>query len=239
MMNDIVLDSGALLIISIATALTLISFAISRWLAARAGHHPLVNPILLAAVLVIGGLFLIQMNYPTYREGAEPLRWFMGPAIVALALPIWRERERLRTRPMAIALGIIFGATVGAALGIAAGTLFGLPIKIVLALAPKTTTSPFAIKIMEQLGGSSTLAAIFVILSGAVCAMLLPSLLTLVGVRDPAARGLALGSAGHIVGTQRATTESPISGSLAALAMALTGIATAVIVPILWYFVSR
>jgi putative effector of murein hydrolase len=238
MMSDTVLDSGALIIIAIATVLTLAAFAFTRWLAVRADHHPLVNPILLAAALVIGGLFLIHMNYPTYREGAEPLRWFMGPAIVALALPIWRERARLRTRPLAIALGILFGATVGAVLGIAAGILFGLPTKIVLALAPKTTTSPFAIKIMDELGGSATLAAIFVILSGGVCALLLPSLLTLVGVRDPAARGLALGCAGHIVGTQRASTESPISGSLAALAMALTGLTTAVIVPILWYFVS-
>jgi putative effector of murein hydrolase len=217
-----------------ATVLTFAAFAFTRWLGTKSSHHPLVNPILLAALLVLLGLRAAGMDYRIYRIAAEPLRWLLGPAIVALALPIWRERARLKAHAVAIALSIICGATIGAGLGIAAATLLGLPPHLVLALAPKTTTSPFAIKIMEQLGGNATLAAVFVILSGAVAAMLLPGLLTLCRIREPEARGLALGGAGHIVGTQRAATESPVSASLAALAMALTGLATAIIVPVAW-----
>ncbi len=217
-----------------ATALTLVAFAFTRWLGTRSGHHPIVNPILLAAALVLGVLAMMKIDYPTYKASAEPLRQLLGPAIVALALPIWRERARLQAHAKAILIAILGGATIGAALGIAVSVALGLPQQTVLAMAPKTTTSPFAIKVMEQLGGSPTLAAVFVILSGGICAMMLPSLLTLLGIRDPEARGLALGGAGHIVGTQRAATESPISGSLAALAMALTGLATAAIVPLMW-----
>jgi putative effector of murein hydrolase len=220
-----------------ATVLTLAAFALTRWLGARSGHHPLVNPILLAAALVLAGLYAASMDYRVYRIAAEPLRWLLGPAIVALALPIWRERHRLRAHAVAISLSVLGGATLGAGLGIGAALALGLPQQLVLALAPKTTTSPFAIKIMEQLGGSPTLAAVFVILSGAVSAIFLPGLLTVAGIRQPEARGLALGGAGHIVGTQRAATESPVSGSLAALAMALTGLATAVIVPVAWRFI--
>ncbi len=224
----------AILTVLLATVLTLGAFALTRWLGRRSGHHPLVNPILLAAALVLAVLWFARIEYPVYRAAAEPLRWLLGPAIVALALPIWRERARLRQHFVAISLAVVGGAVAGAALGIAAGLLLGLPLQLVLAIAPKTTTSPFAIKIMEQLGGSPTLAAVFVILSGAVSAMFLPGLLTLAGIRDPAARGLGLGVSGHIVGTQRAATEHPLSGSLAALAMALTGLATAVIVPVAW-----
>ncbi len=218
----------------LASLLTLGAFAITRWLGAKSGHHPLVNPILLAALLVLAVIYGAGSDYTRYRAAAEPLRWVLGPAIVALALPIWRERARLKAQARAITLTIISGAGLGAGLGIGAGALLHLPLPVTLALAPKTTTSPFAIKIMEQLGGSPTLAAVFVILSGAVSAMFLPGLLTLLRVRDPAARGLALGVSGHIVGTQRAATENPLSGSLAALGMALTGLATAVIVPLAW-----
>lgn len=220
--------------ILLATLLTLGAFRFTRWLAVKSGHHPLVNPILLAAGLVLALLSAARIDYPVYRVAAEPLRWLLGPAIVALALPVWRERARLRDHAVVIGLSIAGGALLGAGLGIGAGMLLGLPDSLVLALAPKTTTSPFAIKIMELLGGSPTLAAVFVILSGAVSALLLPGLLTLVRITDPVARGLALGVSGHIVGTQRATTENALSGSLAALAMALTGLATAVIVPIVW-----
>jgi putative effector of murein hydrolase len=220
--------------IILATMLTLAAFAFTRWLGARSGHHPLVNPILLAAALVLAMLAILKIEYPAYKAAAEPLRQLLGPAIVALALPIWRERVRLQAHARAIGIAVITGATIGAALGIAASVALGLPQQTVLAMAPKTTTSPFAIKIMELLGGSPTLAAVFVILSGGICALFLPALLTLLGIRDPEARGLALGGAGHIVGTQRAATESSVSGSLAALAMALTGLATAAIVPLMW-----
>jgi putative effector of murein hydrolase len=218
----------------LATLLTLGAFSFTRWLGVKSGHHPLVNPILLAAALILATLFAAKIEYRAYRQAAEPLRWLLGPAIVALAVPIWRQRLRLKENALAISLSVIGGATIGAGLGIAAGTISGLPIQVTLAIAPKTTTSPFAIKIMEQLGGSATLAAVFVILSGAVTAMFLPGLMTLVGMKDPAARGLGLGVAGHIVGTQRAATENAVSGSLAALGMALTGLATAVIVPVGW-----
>ncbi len=220
--------------IFLATVLTLGAFALTRWLGAKSGHHPLVNPILLAAGLVLAVIYGAGSEYRIYRVAAEPLRWVLGPAIVALALPIWRERARLKAQARAIGLTIICSSGMGAALGIGAGMLLHLPLPVTLAMAPKTTTSPFAIKIMEQLGGSPTLAAVFVILSGAVSAMFLPGLLTVLRVHDPAARGLALGVSGHIVGTQRAATENPLSGSLAALAMALTGLATAMIVPLAW-----
>jgi putative effector of murein hydrolase len=220
--------------IVLATVLTFAAFALTRWIGVRTGNHPFVNPILFAAIIVLVMVYAAGFDYQSYSAAAKPLRWLLGPSIVALAIPIWRQRRRLAQDAGLILSTVVGTAILGATLGAGAAWLLGLPPGLVLALSTKTTTSPFAIKIMDLLGGPAVLAAVFIALAGTVAAIFLPGALTMAKITDPAARGIALGGAGHIIGTQRAMEEGPVSGSMAALAMALMGLVTAVIVPLGW-----
>ncbi|MGF1553172.1 MAG: LrgB family protein [Paracoccaceae bacterium] len=212
--------------------LTLAAFQAGSWLYARAGLSPLVNPVLVAVLIVVGALVATGTSYDTYFEGAQFVHFLLGPATVALAVPLYRQLARLRRSALAVMVSIVTGSLAASASAVAIAWGLGAGRDAMVALAPKAVTAPVAMGIAEQLGGLPSLTAVLVILTGILGAMLGPPVLTLVGVRDWAARGLAMGTASHGIGTARAIQVNEVAGAFSGLAMGLNALATAVILPI-------
>ncbi len=196
--------------------------------------HPLANPVLWAVVLLAALLWATGIPYERYFEGAQFIHVLLGPATVALAVPLYRALGMLRQCWRAVAVALPAAVLVASLGAIGLGLAFGASEATIASLAPKSVTTPIAMGISERIGGLPSLTAVLVILTGLVGAVLGPPLLSALRVRDPAARGLALGAAAHGVGTARAFNESPETGAHASLAMGLAGVLTAVLLPLVW-----
>lgn len=213
--------------------LTFAAYAASLWLYRRGGLHPLLLPVLVGTSLVVSVLLATGTSYATYFDGARIIYWLVGPATVALAVPLYGQMERLRRMwlPLSIALAAGSVTAIVSALGIA--WALGGSRDSLLALAPKAATMPIAMGVAEQAGGSRSLTAVAVALTGIAGAMAARGLLALLRERDEAIAGFALGISAHAIGTARALQTSSVSGGFAALAMGLNGIATGIAVPLI------
>ena len=214
--------------------LTLAAFQAGSWLYNKSGKHPLLNPVLIAVVLVVGVLLTTGTSYADYFEGAQFVHFLLGPATVALAIPLYRQFDRVRKSGAAIAASILAGSLSAIGSALAIGWLMGASRDTLISLAPKSVTAPVAMGISQQLGGLPSLTAVLVILTGIIGAMFGPLVLNLVGVRDWAARGLAMGTASHGIGTARALQVSEVAGAFSGLAMGLNALATAILLPVIW-----
>lgn len=215
-----------------ATTLTALAYLLALWAYRRSGWS-LLLPVLVGSTIVISVLLAIDMPYSVYRRGAQPLAWLVGPATVALALPLFRQRARLGGLWWPV-LGALLAGTVTAvvsAVGIA--WLLGADWLLALSLAPKSATMPVAMPVAESIGGSAPLSAASVVLTGIAAAVLASSLFTLLGLRSNIVRGFALGLSAHAIGTARAFELGETAIGFSALAMGLTAISTSVLVPLL------
>jgi len=190
------------------------------------------QPVLVSMALVIGSLWLLDIGFEEYRRHSELLTLFLGPATVALAVPLFMNLKRIRLLFWPVLITLLLAGVVATVLGVGLGWLFGVDQQMLMTLAPKSVTSPIAMLVAAEIGGVAALAAVFVLLTGVLGAMFGPELLRLVGVRHPAAQGMALGLAAHAVGTARALQEGEECGAFAALSMSLMGVATAVLLPL-------
>ncbi|WP_028238621.1 LrgB family protein [Stutzerimonas azotifigens] len=190
------------------------------------------QPVLVSMVLVIGILLLCGIDYAEYRRASDLLTVLLGPATVALAVPLYLNLRRIRELFWPTVLTLVGAGTLATVLGVLLAWLFGAERMILMTLAPKSVTSPIAMLVAEQLGGVAALAAVFVMLTGILGAILGPELLRRFGVQHAAARGMALGLTAHAVGTAQALQESEECGAFAALAMSLMGVMTAVALPL-------
>ncbi|MCL4189905.1 MAG: LrgB family protein [Rhodobacteraceae bacterium] len=197
-----------------------------------AGRRPAVNPVLVAAALLAALLWATGTPYADYFEGAQFVHFLLGPATVALAVPLWQQRAVVRRAalPLAAALAAGSATAVLTALGLAAA--LGASPATLAALAPKSATAPVAIGIAERLGGSPTLTAVLVILTGIIGAVAVTPLFNALGLRDWRARGFATGVAAHGIGTARAFQVNDTAGSFAGLGMAMNAVLTAVLAPL-------
>jgi predicted murein hydrolase (TIGR00659 family) len=211
--------------------LTVLAYLGGDWLYRRANHHPLLNPVLLAVVMLVMLLTLTETGYPAYFEGAQFVHFLLGPAVVALAVPLYFNFARLRRLWLPLAAGLAAGALTAALSAIAIAWALGAEVQTLLALAPKSVTAPVAMGITEKLGGPASLSAILVVATGILGAVLGPAILNGLRVRDPAARGFAIGTASHGIGTARAFQESEQAGAFAGLAMGLNTLVTALLLP--------
>ncbi|PNF81472.1 LrgB family protein [Stutzerimonas stutzeri] len=190
------------------------------------------QPVLVSMTMIVGILLLCGIDYDEYRISAQWLTLLLGPATVALAVPLYLNLRRIRELFGPIVITLLFAGVFATALGMALAWLFGADRMILMTLAPKSVTSPIAMLVAEQIGGVVALAAVFVMITGVLGAILGPELLRRFGVQHPAARGIALGLTAHAVGTAQALQESDECGAFAALAMSLMGVMTAVLLPL-------
>ncbi|MCZ4287468.1 LrgB family protein [Hoeflea alexandrii] len=214
--------------------LTLAAFQAGSWIYQRSGYKPFLNPVMTAVILLVAILTLTETPYPAYFEGAQFVHFLLGPATVALAIPLYRQFERVRRSALALVVSLISGSLTAIGTAVGLGWLLGASRETLLSLAPKSVTAPVAMGITEQLGGLPSLTAVLVILTGILGAVIGPMVLNLLRIRDWRARGLALGTASHGIGTARALQVNELAGAFSGLAMGLNALATAILLPVLW-----
>jgi predicted murein hydrolase (TIGR00659 family) len=212
---------------------TLVAYALADRVSQALGRHPLAHPVPLAIAIVSALLALTDTSFPTYFAGAQFVHFLLGPATVALAVPLYRQWPVVRRSivPMAVALLVGCVTAIVAAVGLA--LLLGLPQEMALALAPKSVTAAIAMGVAETLGADPALAAVLVITTGILGAMLAKPVLDLARVSHRAARGFAIGLAAHGIGTARAFQDGELAGTFAGIAMGLNGLLTATLMPLL------
>lgn len=211
--------------------LTLLAYVLADFIAEKAGRRPLANPVLIAVTLLGAMLWASGTPYATYFEGAQFVHFLLGPATVALAVPLHAQGARLKKAVLPVLAGVGVGSVVAVTSALAIARALGADAALLATLAPKSTTAPVAIGIAEGLGGSPTLAAVLVILTGITGALIATPLLTALGFKDWRARGLAVGTAAHGIGTARAFQVHPTAGAFAGIGMGLNAILTAIIAP--------
>ena len=207
-----------------AYQLVLAGYEKTRWI--------FLQPVLVSMLLVIGVLLACGLSYAEYRESTEIMGILLGPATVALAVPLYLNLRRIRQLFWPIFTTLVLGGVLVTGLCLLLGQWFGAEHRMLMTMAPKSVTSPIAMLVAEQIGGVAALAAVFVLITGVVGAVIGPAYLTRLGVHSPEARGMALGMTAHAVGTSVALQESEECGAFAALAMSLMGVATAVFLPL-------
>lgn len=216
-------------------AATLIVYQAGARLFARAGNNPFLNPVAVAVAGLIAALRLTGTSYAVFFEGAKYIHFLLGVATVALAVPLYENRKVVRRAlaPMAAALVAGSATAVVSAVGIA--RLAGASPETVISIAPKSATTPIAMAIAEQLGGIPSLTTALVVLTGVTGAVMATPLLNALRARDFRARGFAAGVAAHGLGVARAFQVSEVAGIFAGIALALNGLATAVLAPLLMH----
>ncbi|ORE93966.1 LrgB family protein [Aurantimonas sp. 22II-16-19i] len=222
----------------LALTMTLVVYQGAQWLYQRAGRPALLNPVLVAVICLVAILVATGTSYQTYFEGAQFIHFLLGPATVALAIPLYRQFDKVRRSALALIVSLLLGSLAAMGTALAIGYVMGLDHVSLVSLAPKSVTAPVAMGIADKLGGLPSLTAVFVIVTGILGGALGPLLLDRLKIGDPAARGFALGTASHGIGTARALQESEVAGAFSGLAMGLNALATAILLPLIWSLLS-
>lgn len=215
-------------------ALTVALYFAARRVQRALGGNPLANSVLLAALPIMGLLYLTGVPFSHYREGGWLLLWLLGPATVALAVPLYLNFSRVRAAWLPMCVSLIVGSAVAVLSSVLLGEVLGASAETVRSLAPKTVTTPIAMGIAGEIGGIPELTAAFVIFTGIIGAVSASAIFNAAGIRDPRARGFATGVSAGGIGTARAFQESFLSGTFSGVGMTLNGIVTAILLPLLW-----
>lgn len=214
-------------------AATMAAYLIGLGLHVLSRRSPLVNPVAIAMVLLVGLLLVTDTPYSQFFEGAQFVHFLLGPATVALAIPLYHNRARVRQALVPMLIALTAGSLTAILSAVGIGWALGASRETLLSLAPKSVTSPIAMAVADQIGGLPSLTAAFVILTGIIGAIIGTPVLYLLRVKDPMIQGYALGVAAHGIGTARAFQVSPLAGTFSGIAMSLNGLLTAVLVPLL------
>jgi predicted murein hydrolase (TIGR00659 family) len=217
----------------LALTLTLAAWQLGTVLYERSGRNPLVNPVAIAVAAVAAAILAIDMPYPTYFEGAQFVHFLLGPATVALAIPLHRNWPVVRRAFLPIAAALVAGAFTAVISAVGIAWAFGAPFEVLASLAPKSVTAAIAMGISDGLGGNPSLTATLVISTGTLGAIMVTPLMNALKLTDYRARGFAAGVASHGIGTARAFQVDPVAGTFAGIALGLNGLITALIVPVL------
>jgi predicted murein hydrolase (TIGR00659 family) len=205
----------------------------------RRWRMPFLNPVLVSVVVLICALRGLGIDHAHYDGGGRILSFFLGPAVVALGVPLFLQSEEIARRGRAILTSILAGSVVGIVSGVCIAAWLGASVEVVRSLAPRSVTTPIAIGIAERIGGISSLSAALVIGTGVLGAVLGPAVLRAAGVRSPTAFGLAMGAAAHGIGTARAAEEGTAEAAGGGLAIGLMGVATAILAPLVVALLAR
>jgi len=214
-------------------AATLAAYLMANRISDALGRRPLANPVLLAVAILVLVLTATGTDYRTYFDGAQFVHFMLGPATVALAVPLVAEARRVRRMLVPMLAALFAGATTAIVSAVGVAWLLGASPATLASLAPKSVTTPVAMAIAEATGGLPALTAVLVLITGVLGAVLVTPLLNALRIHDWAARGFAAGIAAHGLGTARAFQVSPLAGTFAGLALALNALVTAVLVPVL------
>ena len=211
---------------------TLVAYKIAMWMYERSGRSPLANPVAISVALLIAVLYATDTQYKTYFDGAQFVHFLLGPVTVALAIPLYQQLDKLRRHWFALLAGALAGGTAAIVSAMGVAWLLGASPLTVLSMAPKSVTIPIAMGITEKIGGLPTLTVVMVMLTGVFGAGIAQYVFRLLRIDDDITCGFALGATAHGVGTARAFQVSEEMGAFSGLAMGISGILTAFLLPL-------
>lgn len=230
------LDSHLLATPLPAIALTLTAYFAGIWGVKKLGQPTWCPQVLLAATALAGMLSLLSIDYQEYRRGAGWLMLLLGPATVALGVPLYRQMHHIRALWRPILITLPPAAMLAAIYAVALAWCLDASPEVLASLAPKSVTAPIALGITAKIGGSVPLMMGGLLITGIIATLVIDLLSPRLGIRDERIIGFALGVNGHAIGTVRAFEISPTAGAFASLGMGLTGIFTAIWLPLVWSF---
>lgn len=212
---------------------TLLAYAFGMWVYKKSGYKTICTPLLVAIVLLVVTLEVTGTDYKTYINGGQHINFLLGPATVALAVPLYEQRLRLAKMWVALTCGLVAGGTVAIVSAVLIAGALGASPETMISLAPKSVTVPIAMAVSEHLGGIPALTAALVVITGVVGSLMARGLLGILREKDDAVRGFSIGLAAHGVGTATAFQMNRDTGAFSGLAMGLTGLFTAFAAPFL------
>lgn len=211
---------------------TVSAYCVSRWLARRY-PSPLTTPVFFSTTLVVLALLTWDVSLEDYQPAREIMTYLLGPATVALAVPLYKHWQTLLRHLLPVMAGLVVGSLSALVAAVFIAKFFALSDGILASLSVKSVTAPIAIELATLVGGDSTLTAVFVVVTGMIGAMFGPWLLSVFRIDDPVARGLALGTVSHGQGTAQAVIEGELQGAAAGIAMGLAAVFVSSIAPLL------
>ena len=212
--------------------LTIGAYLLSR-IVARKYPSPLTTPVFFSTALIIIVLMALGLSFEQYKPGKDIMTFFLGPATVALAVPLYKNRQLIVTYSVPAAVGIFVGTLSTTLSAVLIGQLFHLTNDVNASLLVKSVTVPIALELTTLTGGNPVLSTAFVVLTGTLGTMIGPWLLKRTGITSPIAYGLAMGTVSHGQGTAQAATENELAGAVSGVAMGLAAIVTSFILPLL------
>ena len=213
--------------------LTLAAYVIGDAAARASGRHPLVNPVLIAVAILGAILWATATPYPVYFEGAKFVHFMLGPATVSLAIPLYTQRGKMKRAALPMIGALVTGVVVSVCSVVWIGRALGIDEGVMISMVPKSATAPVALGVSEAIGGSPTLTAVLVIITGVMGAIIVAPLMNALRIHDWRARGFALGVAAHGIGVARAVQVNETAGAFAAVGMGFGAVLTAVLAPVL------
>lgn len=216
---------------------TLVVYVLAHAVYERLAHNPLANPVLWSILAITVFLLATGTEYPVYFSGAQFIHFLLGPAVVAMAWPLWERREVLRRSWLRFVIAALAGGGAAALSAAGLAWAFGMPAEVLLSLVPKSITAPVAMGVADKIGGVPALAAVFAVLTGLAGALSGKGLFALLRIGTDEvgwmARGFALGTAAHGIGAARSTQVNATAGAYAGLALSLQAVLASLIIPLL------
>lgn len=232
-MTDISMVNGA-----VWTLLTLFAYLFAIYVHKKSNGNMLLHPLIISVCVLAVILWFSDTGVDSYQANSSVLHWMLGPATVALAIPMRNQLNNLKRYWKVIVLAILAGGIIGPSLASAALYFSGLEQEVIVTMLTKSITTPLAMSTAKAIGGYPSLAAVLVILSGIIGALLCHTIFRLFKVRSEIAQGVALGTAAHAVGTAQAFQISEKTGAFASLALCINGLLTAIFLPVLYYYLT-
>lgn len=195
-------------------------------------NYPILNPLLIAMLLIIAFLTIFKIDYETFDHGAKYFTYFLTPATVCLAVPLYKQFQTLKENKTAVLVGILSGCIAHILILSGIAVVFNLDKSILYSMLPKSVTTPIALGISAEIGGISPITVIGVCIAGILGAVIGPTILKLCKITEPVAQGLGIGTASHAIGTSKAIELGEVQAAMSSLAIVVTGILTVIIVPI-------
>lgn len=195
---------------------------------------PILNPLLIAIVIIICFLFALHIDFNTYNKGAQFINMFLGPSTVVLAVPLYKQLDLLKKNAKAILTGIFVGSFIGIISIIGISYLVGLDTSMIKSLVPKSVTTPIGISISSQLGGVVPITVLAIIVTGIIGAVFGPTICKIFKIKDKVAIGISIGTAAHAVGTSKALELGEVEGAMSSLSIGIAGIMTVILGPIIY-----
>jgi putative effector of murein hydrolase len=210
------------------------AYILSLKLYQKCHYHPLLHPLVGSTIGIIALLFLVDLDYQVYQQHVSFIAFMLGPVTVALAVPLYNQLHVLLRMGWRVIVPILVGGTIAPLLAWLSIYAFETPLNLQMTMLVKSITTPLAMGTAESIGGSASLAAVFVIITGIIGAIFAPWVFKLTSNQSHMAQGVALGTVAHAVGTSRAVTTSEVCAAFATLAVCLNGIVTAIVLPLLF-----